>query len=133
MGRDYQKMNVSELVPYELAITGTKLSKAKKNLKPKGFTEPVKVFELEGHWFVRDGTHRCVAATELGIEEVPVQEVFPPDDVSKVRDEIEQHLALKGFRNMPTVSGLSNRVDAPFKIDKDAVLEHLKKQKDEQS
>jgi RHS repeat-associated protein len=75
---------VTKLSPYELEITHglTKsknaFAKLKADMKLNGIQEPIKFVEHNGKRFVVDGHHRLRAAKELGIENVPVQQVKLP-------------------------------------------------------
>ncbi|WP_347066707.1 RHS repeat-associated core domain-containing protein [Flavobacterium sp. WV_118_3] len=74
----------TKLGTYELEITHglTKsknaFSKLKANIKLNGIQEPIKFVEHNGKRFVVDGHHRLRAAKELGIQNVPVQQVKLP-------------------------------------------------------
>lgn len=75
---------VTKLGTYELEITHglTKsknaFAKLKADIKLNGIQEPIKFVEHNGKRFVVDGHHRLRAAKELGIQNVPVQQVKLP-------------------------------------------------------
>nr|WP_223857525.1 ParB/RepB/Spo0J family partition protein [Sphingobacterium micropteri] len=52
--------------------------KLKADIKLNGIQEPIKFVEHNGKRFVVDGHHRLRAAKELGIENVPAQQVKLP-------------------------------------------------------
>jgi ParB-like chromosome segregation protein Spo0J len=123
-----QDLNIADLIPYETTFTSAKLNKAKKNLKRgKKFTSPVKVFKLKEHWFVRDGTHRVMAAKERGDTKIQCVETNPPDDWKELVKNMEDYLSRQGFRNLNQASGLSDRAKRNQKIDKDQLLKDLGK------
>ncbi len=75
---------VTKLSPYELEITHgltkskSAFAKLKADIKSNGIQEPIKFVEHDGKRFVVDGHHRLRAAKELGIQNVPVQQVSLP-------------------------------------------------------
>ncbi|WP_421831045.1 ParB N-terminal domain-containing protein [Larkinella sp.] len=75
---------VTKLSPFELEITHgiTKsknaFAKLKEDIKLNGVQESIKFVEHNGKRFVVDGHHRLRAAKELGIQDVPVQQVKLP-------------------------------------------------------
>ncbi|MGU9939384.1 DUF6443 domain-containing protein [Empedobacter brevis] len=78
------KQVAKTLSPYELEITHglTKSKKAfqllKENIRKNGIQESIKYVEHNGKKFVVDGHHRLRAAKELGMDNVPVQQVQMP-------------------------------------------------------
>lgn len=133
MAREYPKRAIASLVPYEPCYTSPKLRSALRDLKrDKKFDPPADIFELRGEWFVRDATHHVLAAHMLGCTEVPVVEVLPPGDTKSILEHWAEHMARKGFANLPSCAGTADRgarsrEASGFKIDKDKVLESLGK------
>lgn len=101
---------IADLVPYELSYTGPKLHKAIIDLRrDKKFTSPVPCFDVGSYRLARDKTHHIMAAVQLGWKAVPIVPVDPPGDVSRVEDNIEEHLKYKGFANLPKATSLADR------------------------
>jgi RHS repeat-associated protein len=82
--RNLAAQKITRLGLYELEITQgltkskTAFLKLKANIKANGIHEPIKFVEHNGKRYVVDGHHRLRAAKELGMKDVPVEQVNLP-------------------------------------------------------
>ena len=81
------------LSPYDLKITHKltlskrEMEKLADDIKMNGIQEPVKYIEVNGIKYIVDGHHRVRVAKEIGLTEIPVEEVsFPYQGYDTVND-----------------------------------------------
>ena len=68
-----------ELEPtHEKILSNSKFNILKADIKMNGIKDPVKYVEYNGQKYVVDGHHRLLAARQLGIKEIPTEEVSLP-------------------------------------------------------
>lgn len=74
-----QVINQSELnITHGLTSSKKAFARLKDDIAQNGIKDPIKFVTYNGRKFVVDGHHRLVAARQLGIKEVPAQEVKLP-------------------------------------------------------
>ena len=98
------EIEIADLVPFEKQLTTWQYNRAVEDLnRDNKFDPPAKVFHIEGfpHIFVRDGHHHIRAALDAGSRTVPCVLVDPPDSSVGIIDDLDEHLALKGFAALP--------------------------------
>jgi len=70
--------------PYNLTkthnqtLSKSEMKKLVKDIETNGIKEPIKYVEYNGNKYVVDGHHRLLAAKQLGLKEIPVQQVNLP-------------------------------------------------------
>ncbi len=63
---------------HKLTLNKRQYNDIVESIRKNGITDPIKYVEYEGTKYVVDGHHRLRAAKELGLDEIPIQEVSLP-------------------------------------------------------
>ena len=84
-----KRVNPFELAPtHPITKSRGEFAKLKADIGKNGIKEPISYVEHNGQKYILDGYHRARAAKELGLKDVPVQEVQLPFRVYNTIDDV---------------------------------------------